>query len=813
MSNVLQDLRLARRLLVKNPLFTAVVVATLAIGIGLNTAVFSAVDALLLRPLPGVRSPGEVVQLYRSYRGDMKYGSNSIPHYLDVRQRSAAVFSGVATWNFVPLNLSTAGRPQRVMGMLVSANYFSLLGVSAMRGRTFLAEEDSGRGAHPVAIVSYAAWKGLFGGDTAIVGRSVVLNGQRYSIVGVAPKDFSGIIPVVTPALWVPLMQLARIHPASAGSFDARGNNSFNVIGRLKPGVSVAAANQRMTALVAELRTEHPADYKESGITLVPQSEAGVHPMFKSAEVGLSSVVMAVVGILLLIACVNVANLFLARARDRAREMAIRLSLGARRSALVRQLLTESLVFAAVSGLSGLAVAWWAIRLANRITLPFDVDFNAGLRLSPTVLIFTLAISVVTGLLFGVAPALQATRPSLVPALKGEAPAGESRSRVRGGLVVAQMALSIVLLVSAGLFLRNLKAATSIDKGFISDHLLNAEVDPGMQGYDRARTEDFYRRLTERLRAIPTVRAVGLAEMVPLGLSESDNSVEIPGYVAAPNENMSVQVNTVSPGYFEAMGIPLLQGRGFSTRDDSAGLHVMVVNQHFVDHFWHGLNPIGRIVHTRGSDHTVIGVVPTGKYFRLGEDPATFMYLAQAQHWSSGMTIHIRTTGDPTALMPTLRAEVAALDADLPLGNVRTMENHLGIALLPARLTGAVLGIFGMLGLVLASLGIYGVMAYTVSQRTREIGIRMAIGAAGGDVVRLVMRQGLALVVAGTVIGFLGALGAARLIRGVLYGGGGFDAVTFAAVPLVLITVASMAIWIPAHRASGMDPVLALRQE
>jgi len=812
MPSVLQDLRFARRILVKSPVFTAVVVTTLALGIGLNTAVFSAIDAMILRPLPGVRAPDEIVQLYRSWPGDFKYGSNSVPHYLDVRERSSDVFSGVAFWSFEQLSIAAAGRSQRVMGAMVSANYFSLLGVNAIKGRVFLPEEDEGRGAHPVAVASYNAWQGMFGGDPLIIGKQVVLNGQNYSIIGVIPKEFKGIIPLVTPSLFVPLMQYDQVRPGGAANFERRGNNSHNVIARLKPGVSYAAANERMKALVVQLRAEHPDDYKQSGITVVRQADAGIHPTMRAAQVGLSSVVMAVVLILLLVSCVNVANLFLARARDRAREMAIRLSLGALRRALVRQLLIESAVFAAVAAVVGLLVAQWAITLANQITLPFDVDFDAGLRLSPTVLLFTLGISVVTTLIFGLAPALQATRPSLIPALKGEAPAGESRSRITKALVVAQMALSIILLVSAGLFLRNLKAATAADKGFASDHVLVAQVDPSLQGYTRARTEEFYRSLMDRLRANPAVREAGLASTIPLSLGENDTGAEIPGYVPAANENMSVQDNTVSPGYFAAMGIPV-KGRGFEAQDDSAARKVMVVNQQFVDHYFGGKDPIGKVVKSRGADHTIIGVVPTGKYVRLGEEPTAFMYFAQAQHWNAGMVIQIRTTGDPMALIPTLRAEVAALDASLPLSDVRSMEQHLGTALLPARLSGAVLGIFGLLGLVLAVLGTYGVMAYSVAQRTREIGIRMAIGAAPRDVVRLVMRQGMSLVGIGIVIGLAGAFGASRVIRGVLYGGGENDPLTFMAVPLLLAAVAMLAIWIPARRAAALDPLVALRQE
>ena len=587
----------------------------------------------------------------------------------------------------------------------------------------------------------------------------------------------------------------------------------LQVVARVKPGLSITAVNDRVNALLTQLRSDYPGEYERSGITVVPQADAGVHPMFRSAEVGLSAVVMAVVAILLLIACVNVANLFLARARDRSREMAVRLSLGATRGSLVRQLLIESLMFALISGLAGLAIAQWAISLANQITLPFDMAFTAGLTLSPSVLVFALLTCVAAALLFGIAPAVQATRPSLIPALKGESPAGQSRSRIRSGLVVAQMALSIVLLVCAGLFLRNLGAATAVDKGFRSDHLLLAEMDPGMQGYPRARTEDFYRRLTERLAANPSVKAIGFAHSEPLGFNESDTRVEVPGYVPAKDESMGVQYTAVSEGYFEALGIPLTSGRPILARDDSASQQVLVVNQQFARKYFAGREAVGATVRTGGRDRTIIGVVPTGKYMRLGEPPTAFMYFAQAQRFSSGLVAFIRTSGDPTALIPVLRAQVAAMDPSLPLSNVKSMDRHLGIALLPARLSGAVLGIFGVLGLVLAAIGMYGVMAYSVAQRTREIGIRMAIGAAAGDVVRMVMRQGLVLVAIGAGIGLAGAFAVSRLLGSVLYGGGANDVLTFVAVPLMLTGVAMVATWVPARRAAATDPQMALRLE
>jgi predicted permease len=813
MTSIAQDFRLARRLLTKNPLFTTIVVATLALAIGLNTAVFSAIDALLLRPLGAVSNPDQIVQLYRSFPGGVLYNSNSIPHYQDVREKATDVFSGVALWNFNPFNIAAKGEPKVVMGGIVSANYFSVLGVTPFKGRFFVPQEDTGRLAHRVAVVSYSAWKGVFGGDSAIVNQDITLNGHSYRVIGIAPEAFTGTIPIVTPQIWVPLMQLGEAEPNSDRRWTNRDNNSFNMIARVRDGVSIDAVNGRMRSLVGELRAVYPDDYKESGITVVRQADAGIHPMFKGAQVGLSAVVMAVVAILLLIACVNVANLFLARGRDRAREMAVRLSLGAARGALIRQLLIESLVFSTISALLGLGIAQWAITLANQIRLPYDIDFHAGLSLSPMVLGFTILVTILAAVLFGIAPALQATRPSLVPALKGEAPAGETRSRVRNGLVVAQMALSIVLLTCAGLFLRNLKLATAVDKGFNSDNALIASMDPGMQGYDRARAEEFYRQLRERLLRNPQVKSVAFAQNLPLSLNENDTDISVPGYTPSPNENLGVQLAIVGDGYFEAMGIRLTEGREFRAADDTASQRVMIVNQQFVTKYFQGRNALGGTVRASGRDWTVVGVVPTGKYQRLGEPPTPFMYFPQAQRYSSGLVVVIRTAGDPELVAPALRSDVAALDRTLPLANVQSLNRMLGIALLPARLTGAVLGVFGVLGLVLAAIGMYGVMAYSVAQRTREIGIRMAIGAAASDVIRLVMRQGFRLVAIGGAIGIVGALAASRALGGILYGGGENDVLTFVVVPFVLIGVAMLATWVPARRASGTDPLSALRQE
>ena len=809
MSAVLRDLKHAARMLARNPVFTGVVVGTLALGIGLNTAVFSAIDALLLRPLPGVARADQLVLAYRTTPGDL-YGGNSPAHYFDVRRRSAEVFSGVASWSFERVNISSAGTTQRVFAMMASANYFSMLGVSAERGRVFAPEEDTGEGAHPVIVLSHAGWKNQFGGDDHVVGRSVVLNGQPFTVIGVAQKDFAGTMPVVTPTLWVPLAQIRQVRPGG-DNLATRDNNFLGMMGRLKPGVTLAQAAGRMAAISAELLAEYPNSYRDRGIELLLQSKAGIAPETRSTERGLSAILMAVVAMLLLIACVNVANLLLARARDRSREMAIRLGLGAGRGVVIRQLLTESMLLAVLSGAAGAALAWWVVGAVNRIRLPIGLDITPGFEVNSKVLAFTLALSLATGLIFGLVPALQATTPSLVPALKGETPSGGSKSRLSRGLVITQVALSIILLISAGLFLHDLKAATAVDKGFNSANLLLADLDPGLQGYSRARMAELYTRLLERLRAAPDVAAVGLADNVPLGISGSDWSVTIPGYTPGPSEDMSIHVSTVTPGYFEAMGTPLLAGHDFTGADDSTAAHTVVVNQRFVDRFWPGQRALGRVIQTGRHDHTIVGVVPTGKYQRLGEAPMAYMFMPNEQHFTRSMSVLIRTRGDPMAAASLVRTEVAAFDPDLPVSDVRTMESHLGFALLAARLSGSVLGIFGGLGLLLASIGIYGVMAGAVSQRRKEIGIRIAIGAAGEAIVRLLVREGLVMVGIGTTIGMIGALAASRVIGSMLYSGTGLDWVTFISVPLILGAVALLAIWLPARKASSVDPVITLR--
>jgi predicted permease len=813
MGNLRQDLRFAVRMLVKNPMFTAAAVLTLALGIGLNAAVFSVVHALLFRPLPEVRDDSELVQLYRTWPGDMIYGSNSIPHFQDLRDRVDAFDGQVAAWTFVPMSLSADGRSERILGIMVSANYFDVLGSPTLLGRGFLPEEADDPGAHRVLVLGHSFWQSRFGGEPSIIGRTITLNGQSWTVVGVAREGFRGAMAILDPPAYAPIMMQRELIPGR-NLIEARDNNWMNVVARLAPGFTVEQARQNLDAFLLQMREELPDHYDESGIHMVPQRQAGIHPMFRSAQVGMSAVTMLVVAFLLLIACINVANLFLARAGERRKEMAIRLSLGANRGRVVTQLLTESVIFSLIAGAAGLILAYWAIGFANSLRLPIDYHGDFGMTLDRTALMFTLGLSLLTGILFGLAPALQASRPEMVSALKGEITQEPgSKNRLINTLVVAQMALSILLLISSGLFIRGLQAATAVDKGFESDNLLVAAVDPGLQGYDRERAEIFYRELEVALEVLPSVQAVGFGRAVPLSLSSSDRGVSIPGYDPAPNEGMSIQYNVVTPGYFSAMGIPMLAGRAFGDTDGADGSPVIIVNQKFADRFWPGENAVGKIVRTAGEEREVIGVVKTGKYRSLGEEPQDYMYLTQAQVWNFPMTVHVRTTGDPESLAPLVRREVERLDASMPVADLRTMNNQLGVALFPARLGGATLGIFGILGMILAAVGIYSVMAYAVSQRLREIGIRMALGADQGRVVGMVIRKGMVLVAVGVGLGLAAALGASRLMGGMIYGVSALDPMTFVGVPGLLCLTALVATFIPARRAAAVDPMKTLRAE
>ncbi|MEX2526567.1 MAG: ABC transporter permease [Gemmatimonadota bacterium] len=814
LAHLLQDLRYSGRTLVRNPVFTVVVVATLALGIGFNAAAFSAIHGILLRPLAGAADSHQLVQIYRSWPG-MEFGSVSIPHYQDLRDRAGEAFQDVAAYFFTPVSLSMDGGNERVLGMGVSANFFQTYGVTPALGRAFIPGEESvGPGGHPVAILGHGFWQSRFGGDPGVLGSTILLNGRPWEVVGVAPPDFKGPVNFASVPVYMPLMMEGELNPGST-RITARGSNMMTAVGRLRDDRSMETAQQLLDGLLAQLAEEHPQDYElQVGHALVPQDGAGIHPTIRGAQMAMSTVIMAVVGLLLLMACLNVANLFLARARDRRREMGVRLSLGASRDRIIQQLLTESLLFSLLGGAVGLGLAFLVLRGLAGVRPPMDGPWDFTIAMDSTVLLFALGLSVATGVLFGLVPALQASRPDTMSAVKGEAETRSGRFRAGNALVVGQLAVSVVLLLSAGLFLRSLQGATQIDPGFQEPgNLVVASMDPGLQGYDADRSRVLLDDVLQATAALPGVTAVGMTDVVPLGLSSSDRGVEIPGYDFAEGELRSLLYARVTEGYLEAMGVALVEGRTFTAQDGISGPPVIMVNRRFAERFWPGESAVGRTVISAGEERTVIGVVETGKYRSLGEDPTEYMYFPQRELFTTGMTLVVRTAREPSGVLQDIRRMVASQDPTLPLFDVRTMEDHMGIALMPARLGGTVLGAFGLLGLALATVGIYGVMAYSVARRRRELGIRKALGADRRRIVRLVLGEGSRLTALGLVLGLVAAFGAARLMSGMLYNVSAVDPVAFSLVPLILAAVATLAIYIPARRAAGVEPMGVLKGE
>jgi len=801
-----EDARFAAKHLGRNTSFTVTAVATLGLGIGLNAAVFAAVYSFLLRPLPGVEAPDELVQVFRSGGVGAEFLPSSIPLFRDL-QADTTVFSGVTAWTLTPLNVSVDDRSERVVGQVVSSAFFEVLRVRMERGRGF----DEGDDRRRVVVLSHGFWQRHFGGDPGIVGRTVGINGARWQIVGVAPRAFRGPFPIVAPVLWAPLSRHAELMRSDDQSQE-RGNNFLDVVARLRPGVALERATPWADRLTTHLREEYPEYYAQREIRLSPQKDAGIHPAIRTAQVGLSVIMMSLVVLLLLIAGLNVTMLFLAKAQARRREVAVRRSIGAPRRRLVEQLLVEGLILSLLAGGVGVVLARAIVGAANRVHVHLGWPIEWNIALGPPALVFTLGTIFLVGMLFGLAPSVMSSRLDVVSSLR-ESPGRRSSVRAGQVLVGLQVAMSTVLLVCAGLFAKNLWQAMAVETGFRTDNVLLATLDPGLQGDGPVQTQKVFTELMSRMRLVPGVEVVGLGKNVPLAVPGSQRGVEIPGYRPSSGESMNVQVDIVDPGYFAVMGIRVLAGRGFRESDGNPVASAVVVNRRFADRFWPGRDPIGRAVVAEGRTWQVVGLVPTGKYRSLGEEPTAFIYFPWPALHSPAMTIHIRTTGAPAAVVPSLRREAAAIDPNLPLYDVRTMKEHLGFALLPARLAAIVLGGFGAFCLLLLGVGLHGVVAYTVSQRTREVGIRVAIGAEPGSATTRIMRDEIRVVLAGVVVGIGGALAASRLLAGVLYSEEAVDPMVILGASLFLLAVAAAACYRPARRAALVDPVQALRSE
>ncbi|HST19533.1 MAG TPA: ABC transporter permease [Blastocatellia bacterium] len=814
METIWHDIRYGFKMLLKSPAFTLVALLSIGLGIGINTAIFSVVNAVLFRPLPVISEPDRLVW----FRAPISY-----PSYEEYRDQND-VFTGMtASSGKSEFSLSSDGQPELVQGEFVTANYFSVLGVEASLGRTFLPEEDQTPGAHQVVVISHNLWENRFGADPALIGKTISLNGMGFTVVGIAPKNFIGTEVGIIRELWVPMMMFSQLNPRVTGGDstpvpDRLSNRNMywlNTVARLKPDVSREQAESAMTVIAdraAKAHGEQKIDERLRSVNLLPVA-GGLDPRDRLDALPLSGLLMAVVGIVLLIACANVASLLLSRATIRQKEIAVRQALGASRSRLIRQLLTESILLALIAGAFGLLLGLWAIDILKALSSGVPLaSVDAGLDYR--VLGFTLLISLITGIVFGLAPALQASRPDLVPALKNESVmvGSHRRSRLRNAFVIAQVTLSLVLLIGSGLFIRSLQNAQSIDPGFNARNGLTVPVDLGLLRYDEAKGQEFYRQIVERVKTMPGVEQASLVKFVPLGFSFAQREVVIEGS-DADDSGVSAGFNIVGRDYFQTMGVSILRGREFKEDDREKGV---IINETFAARFFSDKDPIGKRVSLnglKGPYSEIVGVAKDGKYSTLGERARPFIYQPLLQSYESRMTLVVRTTTDPTALTDAVRSQIQALEPNLPVAKINTLAEQVNTSLLPARLTATLLGVFGLLALCLAAVGIYGVVAYSVSQRTHEIGIRMALGARSGDVLKLVLREGLGIVTIEIAIGLGIAFVATQLISSFLYGVSATDPITFVGISLLLTVVALGACFVPARRATKVDPMVALRYE
>jgi predicted permease len=818
MTTLLQDVRFALRLMVRQPVVMLVAAASLALGIGANVTVFTLVKAILLQPIP-IRDAERVVMVVTSEARDGTanvLNGISRPNFEALRQQTT-MFESMALMGFTPLSLTgSGGEPEQVFGQIVSGSYFDLLGAPMAAGRPFGAEDDRELGARPVTVLNHGLWQRRFGGDPGIVGRTISLNGQAFTVVGVTAEGFRGTTPIGGPELWVPwAMYREALTGLGLEGYNSRRGLIYQGVARLKDGVTLEQAQGNVEAIGNALANDFPTDNRGRTLTLRSINDSAFPPAFRRQLTLSGTVGMTVVGLVLLIACGNVANLLLARAQTRRQEIAVRLSIGASRGRLIRQLLTESLLLAVLGGVGGIFVAYWSRALLWAYRPPFIQANALSLDFDLRVLAFVTLVSLVTGVLFGLAPALQASRPDMVTELKERTtlPGGTHWYNPRHLLVAAQVALSLVALISAGLFVRSLANAQKTDLGFVSDGLLVFGMNAGTQGYDEARGRDLYRRVLERMAAVPGVQSATLSTALPLQGGFQRTTFRDDQDITDPRNGRLTQVNEVGDRYFATLGVPLKSGRAFTPNDRQGSTPVAIINEAMAKQLFPDSDPIGRRVHliNRPPWREIVGVVGTVKAVFVGEDPTPQLYLPIEQNHATQVTVQVRVAGDPDALLGSVRQELQAVEPTMPLLNVNTYRTVVGTSLWAPRMGASLLSAFGLLALVLAAIGLYGVMSYSVGQRTREIGIRMALGAGTSDVRGMIVRQGLALAVGGVVVGLAVAFGLSRLVTSLLFGISGVDVLTFAAVPALLLGVALVATLLPAFRASRVDPVESLR--
>lgn len=811
---ILQDIRYGLRMIVKAPTFTALAMLALGLGICANTTIFSLVNGLLLRPLTGVKNPERLVAVYTSDFSSGLFGGSSFPDYADFRDQADA-FEGLAAYSsFNTFHTTGDAEPVRLRGGFVTGNYFDVLGVRAQLGRT-LQPSDVQPANADIVVINDALWHRRYNANPSIIGETLSLNDKPYTIVGVLEPSFRSLRLSPGPELWIPMSTASEY---VVGTRDTRG---LEIVGRLKPGVRVEDAQVQVTTIAARLAQTYP----ETNLgTLERPNEPRPVTILRESLIGpagegirrVSFLMFVVVGFVLLIACANVANLLLTRASVRRKEIAVRLAVGASRTRLVRQLLTESLLLALLGGAVGLLITQWTSGVFPKFfpeTEGGGLDFSVDWR----VLVFTLGVSVLTAVLFGLTPALQATRLNLLPALKAESLTDGSRRRrlsLRDALVISQLSLSLVLLVSAALFVRSLQRAVNYDPGFAVQNLVIASIETQSAKMNGHQTQAFYEQTVERISSLPAVKAASLSVIVPLGGGGQRRMMYLEGYQPKPNEDTELNTNVIGLNFFKTMEIPIVAGRDFNADDRQGSPPVVIVNEEVARRYYAG-NAVGKRLQI--GSHTpfieIVGVVRTAKYRDLREEPLPFVYIPWGQEPQPDMALMVRTDGDPSALAGSVRNEIRGVNKNVSVFTVETMTNRISNQVSADRMIAVLLSIFGGGALLLASIGIYGVVSYSVVQRTHEIGIRIALGAERSDILRLVVRQGMFLVLIGAGIGLLLALALTQAFKSFLFGVSATDPLTFTVVLLVLIGVALLACYLPARRAMKVDPLVALRYE
>ena len=810
-----QDLRYGFRMLLKAPNITLTAVFTLALGIGANTAIFTLLDKVLIRTL-SVEQPHQLVAFVRDGGGAPL--SFSYPMYAELRDRNE-VLSELAAYVQQPFSMSDGKETERLIGQIVSGNYFAALGVRPALGRFFLPEEDRTPGTHPVAVISHGLWRRRFGADPAAIGRTISLNGYGFTVVGVTPAEFTGTARGTVNDVYAPAMMQTQAQPGRNSKLNDRGSGWLRLIGRLKPNASREQAQTALTTLTEGAKKTFPGSTDPAKVFLMDGSR-GYTDRVKDFSPRLK-LLMGVVGFVLAVACANVANLLLARASARRKEIAVRLAIGASRFRIVRQLLTECMILTALGAGGGLLIAVWLTNLllgfqqqSHLIPLTFDGGIDAR------ALGFTLGLSLLTGIVFGLAPALQASKPDFVAALKDDTPgpgAGARRWNLRNLLVVAQVALSLIVLIGAGLCVKSLRGLQAIDPGFEPAKVMTASFDLSLNRYDETRGQQFFAQLSERVAALPGVEAFSFARGVSLSGFVWIRSATIEGYQPQPNERLPFNFNVIGPNYFKTLGTPLAQGREFTQQDVAGAPRVVIVNEATARRYWPGQEAVGKRVKYGNVDQfaEVVGVVRNSKEKGLTEDPRPAIYAPLLQNYAPDMTLHVRTATESQPMLAALRREAQSLDPQLPVYNLRTLAEQMDGSLYEERVATALLTLFGLLALSLAAVGIYGVMSYVVAQRTREMGIRLALGAHPRDALKLVIRRGMSLTLIGLMIGLVAAFALTRLMAAfmsnLLFGVSPTDPLTFVVISLLLTAVALLACWVPARRAAKVDPIVALR--